>query len=210
MAGMGWRNRISGTLLRDGLLAGLTATTAMNLGYWIERRVRRNVDGPLDYDDSNVPALVAAKILRRSDLSDDASFRLGLAVHWGYGSLFGLAAVPLNRKFGPVTATAIYWGGMMTMACGMFPLLGDTPPPWRWRNDVIVTSAGQHLVYAATTTAVLRALTRRQSGVTLAGDEAEVTPEVVGATGVNGAGGAGEDAGAGGSAESLGTAGDAS
>jgi hypothetical protein len=184
MAGMGWRNRISGTLLRDGLVAGLAATTAMNLGYWLERRVRRNVDGPLDYDDSNVPALVAAKILRRSDLSDKASFRLGLAVHWGYGSLFGLAAVPLNRKFGPVGATAIYWGGMMTMACGMFPLLGDTPPPWRWRNDVIVTSAGQHLVYAATTTAVLRALTRRQSGVTLAGDEAEVAPEVVGTAGV--------------------------
>src|SRR6201992_3343046 len=208
MAGMGWRRY--GTLLRDGLLAGLVATTAMNFGYWAERRIRRNVEGPLDYDDSNVPALVAAKILRQSELSDQASFRLGLAVHWGYGSLFGLAAVPLNRKFGPVGATAIYWGGMMTMACGMFPLLGDTPPPWRWRNDGIVTSAGQHLVYAATTTAVLRALTRRQSGVTLAGDEAEVTPEVVGATGVNGAGGAGEDAGAGGSAESLGTAGDAS
>src|SRR6201992_899744 len=207
---MGWRNRISGTLLRDGLVAGRAATTAMSLGYWIERRVRRNVDGALDYDDSKVPALGAGKNPRRSDLSDDASFRLGLAVHWGYGSLFGLAAVPLNRKFGPVGATAIYWGGMMTMACGMVPLLGDTPPPWRWRNDVIVTSAGQHLVYAATTTAVLRALTRRQSGVTLAGDEAEVTPEVVGATGVNGAGGAGEDAGAGGSAESLGTAGDAS
>jgi hypothetical protein len=73
---------------------------------------------------------------------------------------------------------------MMVMACAMFPILGDTPPPWRWRNDVIVTSAGQHLVYAATTTAVLRALTRRQSGVTLAGDEAEVAPEVVGTAGV--------------------------
>jgi hypothetical protein len=214
MAGMGWRNGISGTLLRDGLVAGLTATTTMNLGYWIERRVRRNVDGPLDYDDSNVPALVAAKILRRSDLSDQASFRLGLLVHWGYGSLFGLGAVPLNRRFGPVGATAIYWGGMMAMACGMFPLLGDTPPPWRWRNDVIATSAGQHLVYAATTTAVLRAFTRRQADVTLAGDEAGVTPEVVGAIDVYGAASAGEESGAAeasgvsGGTESSGTAGD--
>jgi hypothetical protein len=159
MAGMGWRY---GTLLRDGLLAGLAATTAMNLGYWAERRVRRNVDGPLDYDDSNVPALVAAKVLRQSDLSDDASFRLGLAVHWGYGSLFGLSAIPLSRRLGSVPATAIYWGGMMAFACVMFPVLGGTPPPWRWRNDVIMTSAFQHLVYAATTTAVLRALTRGQ------------------------------------------------
>ena len=177
---MGWRN---GTLLRDGLVAGLAATTAMNLGYWAERRIRRNVEGPLDYDDSNVPALVAAKILRQSDLSDEASFRLGLAVHWGYGSLFGLGAVPLHRRFGPVGATAIYWGGMMAMACAMFPVLGDTPPPWRWRNDVIVTSALQHLVYAATTTVVLRTLTRRQADVTLASDEAEVTLEVIGMAG---------------------------
>jgi uncharacterized membrane protein YagU involved in acid resistance len=166
MAGMGWRYGISGTLLRDGVLAGLVSTTAMNLGYWAERRIRRNVHGPLDYDDSNVPTLVAAKILRpivsTADLSDEASFRLGLAVHWGYGSLFGLAAVPLNRRFRPATATAVYWGGMMVMACVMFPALGDTPPPWRWRSDVIVTSVFQHLVYAGTTITVLRALTQRQ------------------------------------------------
>jgi hypothetical protein len=180
MAGMGWRYR---TLLRDGLLAGLAATTAMNLGYWAERRIRRNVEGPLDYDDTNVPALIAAKFLRQSDLGDDASFRLGLVVHWGYGSLFGLGAVPLNRRFGPAGATAVYWGGMMAMACVMFPVLGDTPPPWRWRNDVIVTSAFQHLVYAGTATALLRGLTRaqRDSGraasddVTLAGDEDRAT-----------------------------------
>jgi hypothetical protein len=198
MAGMGWRY---GTLLRDGVVAGLAATTAMNLGYWTERRIRRNVDGPLDYDDTNVPALIAAKVLRQSDLSDDASFRLGLAVHWGYGSLFGLAAVPLNRRFGPAGATAIYWGGMMAMACGMFPVLGGTPPPWRWRNDVIVTSALQHLVYAGTATAVLRGLTRAQRDagraapdeVTLAGDEdrgtagTELAAETSGVTGEGGA-----------------------
>src|ERR1700760_4055070 len=183
---MRWR-----TLVRDGMIAGLVATTAMNLGYWAERRIRRNVEGPLDYDDTNVPALIAAKVLRRSDLSDDASFRLGLAVHWGYGSLFGLGAVPLNRRFGPAGATAVYWGGMMTMACAMFPALGDPPPPWRWRNDVIVTSAFQHLVYAATTTAVLRALTRRQPEETLAGDEAEVTPEVGAGARLPGAAGGG-------------------
>ncbi len=155
MSGMGWR-----TLVRDGLLAGLVATTAMNASYWAERRIRRNVDGPLDYDDSNVPALVAAKILRQSDLSDQASFRLGLAVHWGYGSLFGAALVPLYRRLGPARGTALYWTGMMTMACAMFPLLGDTPPVWRWRNDVLVTSVFQHLVYAGSAAATLHWLSR--------------------------------------------------
>ena len=32
MAGMGWR-----TLVRDGVIAGLVATTAMNASYWAER-----------------------------------------------------------------------------------------------------------------------------------------------------------------------------
>ena len=141
------------TIARNGIIAGLVATTTMNASYWAERRIRRNVEGPLDYDDSNVPVLVAAKILRQSDLSDEASFRLGLAVHWGYGSLFGVGLCPSVRRFGPVGATAVYWSGMMVMACAMFPVLGDTPPPWRWRNDVIVTSVVQHVVYAATAAA---------------------------------------------------------
>lgn len=151
-------------LLRHGLTAGLVATTAMNLGYAAERQLRRNVEGPLDYDDSNVPVLVAARLLRRSELSPAASRALGFAVHWGYGSLVGLAAVPLARRFRPVTATAGYWAGIMVMACALFPLLGDTPPPWRWRNDVIVTSAVQHLVYAASVTGTLCWLTRKDTG----------------------------------------------
>jgi len=146
--------------VRDGLIAGLAATTAMNASCWAERRIRRNVDGPLDYDDSNVPALVAARILGQSDLSDDASFRLGLAVHWGYGSLFGVALVPLRRRLGPAPAAGLYWAGMMAMACAMFTALGGTPPPWRWRTDVIVTSMFQHLVYAATAATALHWLTR--------------------------------------------------
>jgi len=177
MSGMGWR-----TLVRNGLLAGLVATTAMNAGYWAERRIRRNVDGPLDYDDSNVPVLVAAKILRQSDLSDEASFRLGLAVHWGYGSLFGVGLVPLGQRLGLVRATGLYWAGMMAMACVMFPVLGDTPPPWRWRNDVIVTSMFQHLVYATSAAATLRWLTRPRPG-----DKGQAGEQPVGDTAAGGA-----------------------
>jgi hypothetical protein len=43
----------------------------------------------------------------------------------------------------------------------MFPVLGDTPPPWRWRNDVIVTSVFQHLVYATSAATTLHWLAQR-------------------------------------------------
>ena len=73
----------------------------------------------------------------------------------------------------------MYWSGMMAMACAMFPILGDTPPPWRWRNDVIVTSAVQHVVYAATATAVLGALGRRdrRPGIVPEGEPALEAPQ---------------------------------
>ena len=176
---MGW---LRTPVLRNGIIAGLVATTTMNASYWAERRIRRNVEGPLDFDDSNVPALVAAKILRQSDLSDDASRWLGFAVHWGYGSLFGLGAVPLIRRFGPVGGTAVYWSGMMVMACAMFPVLGDTPPPWRWRNDVIVTSMFQHLIYATSAAATLHWLTRPRPD-----DKGQAEEQPIGDTAAEGA-----------------------
>jgi len=111
-------------LLRRGLTAGLVATTAMNLGYAAERQLRRNVKGPLDYDDTNIPVLAAARLLRRSELSPAASRALGFTVHWGYGSLAGLAAVPLARRYRPVTATAGYLAGIAEAAGA-----GVTPAP---------------------------------------------------------------------------------
>ena len=50
------RSGTPGGPLREGLIAGLVATTIMNASYAAERQLRRNVTGPLDYDDSNVPA----------------------------------------------------------------------------------------------------------------------------------------------------------
>jgi hypothetical protein len=152
--------RHADTWLSTGLLAGLVATTTMTLSYALERRVRRQADGPLDYDDSNVPALAAARLLRRTDPSPAVSRALGLVVHWAYGSLVGVAAVPLCRRFGVVRATTAFWAGITVMAGVLFPTLGGTPAPWRWRRDVVATSAAQHLVYAAAATSTLRLLAR--------------------------------------------------
>ncbi len=35
----------------------------------------------------------------------------------------------------------------MTATLTLFPLLGRTPPPWRWPPDVLATSVGTHVAY---------------------------------------------------------------
>jgi hypothetical protein len=142
--------------LRAGVMAGFAGTVAMTTGYAVERALRRNVRGPLDYDDSMVPARAAANVLGWADPGPKASRLLGFAVHWGYGSLVGVGAVPLVRSQSAGMAVAGYWAGITLMASTLFPTLGGTPPPWRWRPDFIATSLGQHLVYAGVVVAVLR------------------------------------------------------
>ena len=35
----------------------------------------------------------------------------------------------------------------MSATFSLFPLLGKTPPPWRWPADVMMTSLGTHAAY---------------------------------------------------------------
>jgi hypothetical protein len=35
----------------------------------------------------------------------------------------------------------------MSATLTLFPLLGRTPPPWRWPKDVMATSLGTHIAY---------------------------------------------------------------
>ena len=37
----------------------------------------------------------------------------------------------------------------MSATLTLFPLLGRTPPPWRWQPDVLATSFGTHVAYVA-------------------------------------------------------------
>lgn len=139
--------------------AGVVGTSAMTAGYAVEHRLRPSVRGPLDYDDSETPGVVAGRVLQwlgvlRRPPGREATNALGLLVHWGYGSAMGVAAIPLLRRMRPVPATAAFTVGISVMAGTLFPVLGGTPPPWRWRSDVVATSLVQHLVYAAVVIAV--------------------------------------------------------
>jgi hypothetical protein len=44
--------------------------------------------------------------------------------------------------------------GTLMSAFALFPLLGRTPPPWRWPPDVLATSVGTHIVYLGAAVAV--------------------------------------------------------
>ena len=129
------------------ILAGSAGTLAMTLAYATERRVRRENRGQLDYDDSLVPGQIVASIMHLPHVTDREENELGLALRWGYGSVFGLWHGILHRKFPEPVASTFFGATLMSATLTLFPLLGRTPPPWRWPKDVIVTSLGTHVAY---------------------------------------------------------------
>ena len=74
---------------------------------------------------------------------------LGTLLRWGYGSMFGTYHVLLRRVMPEPWASLVFGGTLMSATFSLFPLLGHTPPPWRWPPDVLATSVGTHVVYVA-------------------------------------------------------------
>jgi hypothetical protein len=131
------------------VLAGAAGTATMTLAYAVERRLRRTERGPLDYDDSLVPGQIVASVMHLSHVTARGDKDLGLLLRWSYGSAFGLLHGALRRVVGEPWASAGFGGTLMTATLTLFPLLGRTPPPWRWRADVVATSFGTHIAYVA-------------------------------------------------------------
>lgn len=136
------------------VLAGAAGTTALTLAYATERRVRANVRGPLDYDDSLVPGQIVAGIMHLPHVTAREENELGLALRWGYGSAFGVWHGVLRRWVGEPLASAAFGTTLMTATLTLFPLLGRTPPPWRWPPSVIATAFGTHAAYVGAVAAV--------------------------------------------------------
>ena len=119
----------------------------MTLAYGSERRLRPAAVGSLDYDDSLVPGQIVASVLHLGDVGDKGDAELGTALRWGYGSAFGLWHGTLRRFLPEPWASLVFGGTLMTATFTLFPLLGRTPPPWRWPPDVLATSLGTHVAY---------------------------------------------------------------
>lgn len=130
-----------------GVIAGFAGTAAMTLAYRTEHRLRPQVQGQLDYDDSIVPGQIVASVLRLSDVSERGDAELGMALKWGYGSAFGVWHGTLRRFMPEPWASLVFGATLMSATFSLFPLLGRTPPPWRWPADVLATSLGTHAAY---------------------------------------------------------------
>ena len=131
------------------VIAGAAGTAAMTLAYACERRLRRGRRGPLDYDDSLVPGQIVATVMHLPHVTDREERDLGLVLRWSYGSVFGLLHGKLHRAVGEPWASALFGGTLITATMTLFPLLGRTPPPWRWPADTMATSLGTHAAYVA-------------------------------------------------------------
>src|SRR6059058_197731 len=135
-------------------LAGTVGTATMTLAYATERRLRPQVHGPLDYDDSLVPGQIVAGIMHLPHVTAREENELGLALRWSYGSVFGIWHGILRRRYGEPRASLGFFATLMTATLSLFPLLGRTPPPWRWPPDVMATAVGTHVAYVAGLAAV--------------------------------------------------------
>jgi hypothetical protein len=143
------------------VIAGAAGTAALTLAYACERRLRRGRQGPLDYDDSLVPGQIVATVMHLPHVTDRDERDLGLALRWSYGSVFGLLHGKLHRAVGEPWASALFGGTLITATMTLFPLLGRTPPPWRWPADTMATSLGTHAAYVAAVATANDALHRR-------------------------------------------------
>jgi hypothetical protein len=130
--------------------SGTAGTVALTLAYAVERRLRRGASGPLDYDDSLVPGQIVVTILRLHSVTNREENDLGLALRWTYGSAFGLWHGVLRRRLPEPWASLVFGATLMSATVTMFPLLGRTPPPWRWPSGYLATSLATHAAYTAT------------------------------------------------------------
>lgn len=129
------------------ILAGSAGTAALTLAYALEHRLRPEVKGPLDYDDSLVPGEIVAAIMHLPHVTAREEHELGLALRWSYGSAFGLWHGVLRRRTAEPWASLAFGGTLMSATLTLFPLLGRTPPPWRWPPSVIGTCLYTHAAY---------------------------------------------------------------
>lgn len=130
-----------------GAVAGAAGTAAMALAYESERRMRPDVQGQLDYDDSLVPGQIVASVLRIPSVTAREEAQLGALLRWGYGSAFGIMHRTLRLRMREPYASLTFFGMLMSATFSLFPVLGHTPPPWRWPRDVLATSLGTHVAY---------------------------------------------------------------
>jgi hypothetical protein len=133
------------------IAAGTAGTTVMTLAYALERKARRSPVGtPLDWDDSDVPGKIVVSILHLGQVTQERDIQLGKILRWSYGSAFGLWHGVLRRQVREPWASLAFGTTLLTATFSLFPLLGRTPPPWRWSRAYLLTCVITHAAYVIT------------------------------------------------------------
>jgi hypothetical protein len=140
-----------------GLIAGFAGTVAMTISSTIEMKLRRRPP-------SSAPADAAGKVLGVRPRDDAGKRRFATAVHYAYGSGWGLARAALRAAIGgrrqrsfaaePIGLFAIVWGASLVM----LPALGIAKPFWRWGAKEVAIDVFHHAVYATATDGAYRLL----------------------------------------------------
>jgi hypothetical protein len=137
-----------------GIAAGVAGTAAMTVSSTIEQHLRRRPA-------STAPADAAAKVLHIKDFpSAEAKNRFSNAVHWGYGTAWGVNRALLSRYMSPRVASTAHLGALWASEQVMLPALEVAPPVTMWGGKEVAIDAWHHLVYATATSAAFEALDR--------------------------------------------------
>jgi hypothetical protein len=96
-------------------------------------------------------------ILHLPHVTNREEDELGLALRWSYGSIFGLWLGLLRGRLREPLASLVFGCTLMSATLTMFPLLGRTPPPWRWPRGFLATSFATHLTYVMVGSVLCRA-----------------------------------------------------
>jgi hypothetical protein len=157
-------------VLVRGVLAGAAGTGFMSCTEWLHVRAHRrgllqsaasDAGRPVDFDVSGHVVTAAARVLRVEIRTARQAQALFLVTHFGYGSAFGVVGEVLRRAGLSRPARIVVFASIAeAWACTLFPLLGDTPPPWRWPTEALVASVVEHVIYAAVAVSVTDRLAR--------------------------------------------------
>jgi hypothetical protein len=136
-----------------GLVAGAIGTAAMTVSSTVEQKLRERAA-------STAPADAAMKVLGIEGFCDaGAKSRFSTAVHWAYGTSWGVPRALLAvAGLSPAAATAAHGGALWASEQAMLPALGVAPPRWEWGVAEVAIDALHHAVYAVATGVAYEAL----------------------------------------------------
>ena len=136
-----------------GLVAGAIGTAAMTVSSTLEAKLRGR-------EASTAPADAAMKVLGIESFCDDgAKSRFSNAVHWSYGTSWGVPRALLDAAgLDTAAATAAHGGALWGSEQVMLPALGVAPPLWKLGAVEVAVDALHHLVYTVAASVAYEAM----------------------------------------------------